>query len=97
MKNNESEVKNTLCEVKNEVKSEVKRNYVMALKVAPKVILKVYIHESGHFRSLRISDYQNIPLSYKIRLNRVRPANKIHPYNHFSEYFLYFCRYIVRM
>ena len=56
MKNNESEVKNTLCEVKNEVKSEVKRNYVMALKVAPKVILKVYIHESGHFRSLRISD-----------------------------------------
>ena len=48
----------------------------------------------GHFRSLRISDYQNIPLSYKIRLNQVRPANKIHPYNHFSEYFLYFCRYI---
>lgn len=36
----------------------------------------------------------NIPLSYKIRLNQVRPANKIHPYNHFSEYFLYFCRYI---
>ena len=35
--------------------------------------------ESGHFRSLRISDYQNIPLSYKIRLNQVRPANKIHP------------------
>ena len=33
----------------------------------------------GHFRSLRISDYQNIPLSYKIRLNQVRPANKIHP------------------
>ena len=32
-----------------------------------------------------------IPLSYKIRLNQVRPANKIHPYNHFSEYFLYFC------
>ena len=27
-------------------------------------------------------------------LNQVRPANKIHPYNHFSEYFLYFCRYI---
>ena len=60
------------------------------------------IHESGHeshghFRSLRISGYQkslNIPLSYKIRLNQVRPANKIHPYNHFSEYFLYFCRYI---
>ena len=94
MKNNESEVKNTLCEVKNEVKSEVKRNYVMALKVAPKVILKVYIHESGHFRSLRISDYQNIPLSYKIRLNQVSPANKIHPHNHFSDYFLYFCRYI---
>ena len=62
----------------------------MALKVAPKVILKVYIHESGHFRSLRISDYQNIPLSYKIRLNQVRPANKIHPYNHFSEYFFVF-------
>ena len=38
--------------------------------------------------------FQNIPLSYKIRLNQVRPANKIHPYNHFSEYFLYFCRYI---
>ena len=30
-------------------------------------------------RSLRISDYQNFPLSYKIRLNQVRPANKIHP------------------
>ena len=48
-------------------------------------------------RSLRISVFQkslNIPLSYKIRLNQVRPANKIHPYNHFSEYFLYFCRYI---
>ena len=87
MKNTESEVKNTECEVKNEVKnevksevkSEVKRNYVMALKVAPKMILKVYIHESGHFRSLRISDYQNIPLSYKIRLIQVSPANKIHP------------------
>ena len=39
--------------------------------------------------------FQNIPLSYKIRLNQVRPANKIHPYYHFSEYFLYFCRYIV--
>ena len=35
-----------------------------------------------------------IPLSYKIRLNQVCAANKIHPYNHFSEYFLYFCRYI---
>ena len=47
--------------------------------------------------SLRISVFQkslNIPLSYKIRLNQVSPANKIHPYNHFSEYFLYFCRYI---
>ena len=44
---------------------------------------------SRSLRSLRISDYQNIPLSYKIRLNQVRPANKIHPYNHFSEYF--FC------
>ena len=60
------------------LQSEVKKNYVMALKVAPKVILKVYIHESGHFRSLRISDYQNIPLSYKIRLNQVCHANKIH-------------------
>ena len=56
------------------------------------------IHESGHeghghFRSLRISGYQkslNIPLSYKIRLNQVRPANKIHPYNHISEYFFVF-------
>ena len=27
---------------------------------------------------------------YKIRLNQVRPANKIHPYNHFSEYFFVF-------
>ena len=34
---------------------------------------------SRSLRSLRISDYQNIPLSYKIRLNQVRPANKIHP------------------
>ena len=66
------------------------------------VYMGTCIHESGHeghghFRSLRISGYQkslNIPLSYKIRLNQVRPANKIHPYNHFSEYFLYFCRYI---
>ena len=52
---------------------------------------------SRSLRSLRISVFQkslNIPLSYKIRLNQVRPANKIHPYNHFSEYFLYFCRYI---
>ena len=57
----------------------------------PLVYICTYIHESGHFRSLWISDYQNIPLSYKIRLNQVRPANKIHPYNHFSEYFLYFC------
>ena len=48
----------------------------------------------GHFQSLRISDYQNTPLSYKIRLNQVRSANKIHPYNQLSEYFLYFCRYI---
>ena len=32
----------------------------------------------------------NIPLSYKIRLNQVRSANKIHPYNHFSEYFFVF-------
>ena len=105
------------------LQSEVKRNYVMALKVAPKnklltsstipylpktrlgsllitsklplMYMCTYFHESGHFRSLGISDYQNIPLSYKIRLNQVRPANKIHPYNHFSEYFLYFCRYIV--
>ena len=38
--------------------------------------------------------FQNIPLSYKIRLNQVRPANKIHPYNHLSEYVLYFGRYI---
>ena len=37
MKNNESEVKN---EVKME-ESEVKRNDVMALKVAPKMALKV--------------------------------------------------------
>ena len=36
----------------------------------------------------------NIPLSYKIRLKQVRPTNKIHPYIHFSEYFLYFCRNI---
>lgn len=55
---------------------------------------RAVIFGRGHFRSLRISDYQNIPLSYKIRLNRVRPANKIHPYNQLSEYFLYFCRYI---
>ena len=32
----------------------------------------------------------NIPLSYKIRLNQVCAANKIHPYNHFSEYFFVF-------
>ena len=25
----------------------------------------------------------SIPLSYKIRLNQVRPANKINPYNQF--------------
>jgi len=31
-----------------------------------------------------------IPLSYKIRLNQVCAANKIHPYNHFSEYFFVF-------
>ena len=87
MKNTESEANNSELEVKNDVKyegkseveSEVKRNYVMALKVAPKMILKVYIHDSGHLRSLRISDYQNIPLSYKIRLIQVSPANKIHP------------------
>ena len=62
------------------------------------VYMGTCIHESGHeghghFRSLRISGYQkslNIPLSYKIRLNQVRPANKIHPYNHFSEYFFVF-------
>ena len=41
-----------------------------------------------------LSSYK-ISLYYKIRLNQVRPANKNHPYNHFSEYFLYFCRYIV--
>lgn len=38
MKNNKSEVKNTECEVKNEVKSEVKRNYGLAPKMALKVI-----------------------------------------------------------
>ena len=48
------------------------------------------------FRLFKISPKLslNAPLSYKIRLNKVRPANKIHPYNHISEYFLYFCRYI---
>ena len=48
---------------------------------------------SRSLRSLRISVFQkslNIPLSYKIRLNRVRPANKIHPYNQLSEYFFVF-------
>ena len=59
-----------------------------------KSLKQKYSIRSLRSRSLRISDYQNIPLSYKIRLNQVRPANKIHPYNHFSEYFLYFCRYI---
>ena len=62
------------------------------------VYMGTCIHESGHeshghFRSLRISGYQkslNIPLSYKIRLNQVCAANKIHPYNHFSEYFFVF-------
>ena len=34
---------------------------------------------SRSLMSLRISDYQNIPLSHKIRLNQVCPANKIHP------------------
>ena len=34
--------------------------------------------------------FQNIPLSYKIRLNQVRPANKIHPYNLFSDFFFVF-------
>ena len=63
VKNTESEVKNTECEVKNEVKSEVKRNYVMALKVAPKVILKVYIHEIRSFsviKNFRLSKYPSI-------------------------------------
>ena len=27
---------------------------------------------------------------YLIRINQVRPANKIHPYNHISEYFFVF-------
>ena len=48
---------------------------------------------SWSLRSLRISVFQkslNIPLSYKIRLNQVHPANKIHPYNHFSEFFFVF-------
>ena len=48
---------------------------------------------SRSLRSLRISVFQkslNIPLSYKIRLNQVRPANKIHPYNQLSEYFFVF-------
>ena len=40
---------------------------------------KIRSLRSRSLRSLRISDYQNIPLSYKIRLNQVRPANKIHP------------------
>lgn len=40
MKNIESEVKNEQCEVKNEVKSEVKRNYGLAPKMALKVIPK---------------------------------------------------------
>ena len=74
------------------LQSEVKRNYVMALKVAPKnklltsstipylpktrlgsllITIKLplmymctYFHESGQFRSLRISVFQNIPLPY---------------------------------
>ncbi|MGN8798891.1 DUF1294 domain-containing protein [Segatella copri] len=32
-----------------------------------------------------------MPLKLINKVNQVRPANKIHPYNHFSEYFLYFC------
>lgn len=30
----------------------------------------------------------------QIKLNQVSPANKIHPQNHFFDFFLYFCRYI---
>ena len=41
MKNNESEVKNTLCEVKNEVKSEVKRNYVLGTQDNTKDVLVI--------------------------------------------------------
>ena len=57
------------------------------------VTCKVRSLRSWSLRSLRISVFQkslNIPLSYKIRLNQVRAANKIHPYNHFSEYFFVF-------
>ena len=44
MKNNESEVKNTLCEVKNEVKSEVKRNYVLGTQDNTKDVLVIPLH-----------------------------------------------------
>ena len=53
-----------------------------SLLITSKLPHDVYVYMYSwirSLRSLRISDYQNIPLSYKIRLNQVRLANKIHP------------------
>ena len=63
-------------------------------------VMKVKVIKDFSFQNIpqHPSTSLNIPLSYKIRLNQVRPANKIHPYNHFSEYFFVFLQiYCVNM